>query len=329
MLDVSRVFKSFGRFRAVQDVSFRLEPGEIAGLLGPNGAGKTTTIRMITGYLPPDQGRILVDGHDTVTDSILARHGLGYLPESAPLYPEMTPRSYLAYRASLYQIPRVDRSAAIRSAMERCWLGDVAGKRISALSKGYKQRVGLAAALLHNPKVLVLDEPTNALDPTQVRETRTLIRELARDRVVLLSSHILAEVELVCSRVVIIVRGRVRADGNPRDMLAGHAAPITIAWSHASSEAARGLLGAFRDLPGVHSVTDISDQEDRTRVRIEVQGSGGGDLRERLARLVHSSGAVVHEFTQETPTLERLFVDLVRKAGDDSGGRVSSTQEAA
>jgi ABC-2 type transport system ATP-binding protein len=333
MLDVSAVFKSFGRFRAVNNVSFRLEPGEIAGLLGPNGAGKTTTIRMITGYLPPDQGRILVDGRDTVTESIEARQSLGYLPESAPLYPEMTPKTYLNYRASLYQLPRGDRAAAIGQAIDRCWLGDVANKRISALSKGYKQRVGLAAALLHNPRVLILDEPTNALDPTQVRETRTLIRELAKDRVVLLSSHILAEVELVCTRVVVIVRGQVRADGRPKDMLAGQSAPITLGWTHGDADVSDRLIAQIRGLTGVHMVSELGREGTHVKIRIEGYG-GGGDLKERIAKAVHSTSVVVDEFSQESPTLERLFVDLVSKAADESvkataGSTKAAGQEAA
>jgi ABC-2 type transport system ATP-binding protein len=326
MLDVSAVFKSFGRFRAVNNVSFRLEPGEIAGLLGPNGAGKTTTIRMITGYLPPDQGRILVDGHDTVTESIEARRSLGYLPESAPLYPEMTPTAYLRYRASLYQLPRGERAGAIRKALDRCWLGDVADKRISALSKGYKQRVGLAAALLHNPRVLILDEPTNALDPTQVRETRNLIRELAKDRVVLLSSHILAEVELVCTRVVVIIRGEVRADGRPREMLAVQSAPILLGWTHGDGGVSDRLIAEIRQLAGVQTVAEL--ERNGTQVKIKIEGNGGGgDLRERIAAAVHGAGVVVREFTQEAPTLERLFVDLVSKAADESA--LARAQEAA
>lgn len=316
MLEVRDVSKSFGRFRAVAGVSFRLEQGEIAGLLGPNGAGKTTTIRMITGFLPPDAGSIAVAGHDTVTDSIAARRQLGYLPESAPLYPEMTPASYLAYRAALYGIPRVDRPAAIRASLARCWLEDVAEKRIGHLSKGYRQRVGLSAALLHNPRILILDEPTNALDPTQVRETRRLIAELARDRVVLLSSHILAEVELVCTRVIIMVRGRVRADGTPRALMSGKAALCRAQWRSESEAADDRVLDALRAIPG----GDLRDcTREGARVSVTVEPTTVGDVQDAVAKVLHDHRVMVLSLSRDSTTLEKLFVDLVSQSPQGEG----------
>ncbi len=321
MLDVREVSKSFGRFKAVSDASFRLEPGEIAGLLGPNGAGKTTTIRMITGFLPPDRGGITVAGHDTVLASLAARRCLGYLPESAPLYPEMTPRSYLEFRARLYRMPRGDRGAAISRALERCWLGDVAQKRIGQLSKGYRQRVGLAASLLHDPRVLVLDEPTNALDPTQVRETRTLIADLAKDRVVLLSSHILAEVELVCSRVIVMIRGRVRADGTPASLLRSQSGTYHVAWKSAGAEGDQRVVAALRGVAGVAAVkVDTaagSGMGDGRGMSVTVESGENMDLLGALGQVLHEQGVVVLTLARRAATLERVFVDLVHQAADE------------
>lgn len=222
MISLKGVHKSFGRFHAVRDASFEIARGEVVGLLGPNGAGKTTTIRMITGYLPPTAGRVEVCGHDSIKESLKAREMLGYLPEATPLYPEMRVSDYLLFRSRLYSMKHRERRPAVERALTRCWLGDVASRRISQLSKGYRQRVGLAAALLHNPRVLILDEPANGLDPTQIQETRKLIRELSKERTVLVSSHILPEVERTCDRVIIMSRGRVRADGTPERLLHAH-----------------------------------------------------------------------------------------------------------
>ncbi len=337
MLSVQEVSKSYGRFQAVTGVSFALEAGEIAGLLGPNGAGKTTTIRMITGFLPPDRGAITVCGHDTVSASIEARRRIGYLPESAPLHPEMTPRGYLAFRAALYGMPRRGRAAAIGRVIERCWLGDVANKRIGKLSKGYRQRVGLASALLHDPKVLVLDEPTNALDPTQVRETRGLIGELARDRVVLLSSHILSEVEIVCSRVIVMARGRIRADGTPAGLtrsrggavaggVAGGGVGACVArWRFDSAESDERVFAALRGLPGAGSVSEESARPgpgsaERGAMIEALPGADSSDLMEAVGGVLTGCGVRVRALEWRGMTLERLFVDLVERDPDDREG---------
>ncbi|MFT3685662.1 MAG: ATP-binding cassette domain-containing protein [Phycisphaerales bacterium] len=208
MVELSGVTKDYGRFRAVSDVSLSIQPGQVTGLLGPNGAGKSTIIRMITCLLAPTAGVVRVCGFDTVTQSAQARASIGYLPEFAPLYPEMTAVGYLRFRAGLCGLKGREATAAVEGALERCWLADVASKRISAMSKGYRQRVGLAGAILHDPKVLVLDEPTTGLDPTQIRETRALLKQLAVGRVLLLSSHILPEVEASCDRILILRGGR-------------------------------------------------------------------------------------------------------------------------
>ncbi|MBA4119485.1 MAG: MFS transporter [Isosphaera sp.] len=240
MIEVRGVSKRFGRVWAVRDVTLSVTPGRVTGLLGPNGAGKTTLIRMITSFLLPSAGSVVVGGHDAVVRSLAARGLIGYLPESAPLYPEMTVGSYLRFRAGLFGIGRRRRGSAIDRAVDRCALADVRRRRIGELSKGYRQRVGLAAAILHDPPVLILDEPTSGLDPTQIVAMRGLIAELSAERplggggalggadasgrqgrVMLLSSHILPEVEQTCGRVVIMARGRVRADGTPGQLMRG------------------------------------------------------------------------------------------------------------
>lgn len=274
MIEATDVNKFYGRFHAVRSLSFRISTGEVVGLLGPNGAGKTTTIRMISGFLPPTSGRIAVCGHDSVRDSLKARRQIGYLAESNPLYPEMRVLDYLTFRARLQGVRSRDRQRAISRVVERCWLADVARRRIGQLSKGYRQRVGLASALIHDPKVLMLDEPSNGLDPTQILETRKLIRDLAKDRTVLVSSHVLPEVERTCDRVIIIARGQVRADGQPARLLARlerdfpplHVVEVLVDTSAADIRAGEGsgrgswsgdvprILSQLRGIPGVRAV---------------------------------------------------------------------------
>lgn len=209
-IEVSHLVRSYGTQRAVDDVSFRVGKGEIVGFLGPNGAGKSTTLKMITGYLQPDEGTVSVCGISVQTDAIGARRRLGYLPEHNPLYPDMYIREYLDFMASVHRLP--DRTKAVEAAMVTTGLMPEADKRIGQLSKGYRQRVGFAAALIHQPEVLILDEPTTGFDPNQISEIREVIRQLGKDRTVLFSSHILQEVEALCDRVIIIHQGRIVAD---------------------------------------------------------------------------------------------------------------------
>ncbi|MBX3385148.1 MAG: ATP-binding cassette domain-containing protein [Phycisphaeraceae bacterium] len=299
MIEATEVHKYYGRFEAVRSLSFRISTGEVVGLLGPNGAGKTTSIRMITGYLPPSSGRIAVCGKDTISHTLAARQNIGYLPESNPLYPEMRVRDYLTFRARLHGVRASKRQSAIAKTLDRCWLSDVSRKRIGYLSKGYRQRVGLAAALIHNPPVLVLDEPSSGLDPTQILETRRLIRELAKDRTVLVSSHVLPEVERTCDRVIIMARGRVRADGHP----------------------ARLLARLERDHPPLHVVEVLVD----SRSGHGQSGSWAGDVPRILSqiRAVPGAKAVAHEWvsaarptpdpTQHSPS--GSTPDLASRAG--------------
>ena len=220
MIEVQHLTKRYGTVTAVDDVSFKVERGEILGFLGPNGAGKTTTMRVLTGYMPPTEGKAVVAGYDVSEQPIEAKRRTGYLPETPPLYPDMTVSEYLLFCARIKGIPRGDRKARVMTAMERTRVADMAKRHCGKLSKGYKQRVGLAQALLHNPDVLILDEPTAGLDPKQIIETRRLIKELGGDHTIILSTHILPEVSQTCQRVVIINRGHVVAVDTPENLTA-------------------------------------------------------------------------------------------------------------
>lgn len=330
MVVVDNVHKSFGTVHAVRGVSFELRPGQITGLLGPNGAGKTTTIRMIAGYLLPDAGRITIAGVDAIRTPAAARRRLGYLPESTPLYPEMKVLEYLRYRARLFGIAREFRRRAIDYVLQRCWLSDMSGRRIATLSKGYKQRVGLAAALLHNPKVLILDEPTNGLDPTQIRETRELIKELAHERTMLLCSHILPEIERLSDRVIVFAGGQVRADGAPADLTRIRGARYVVQTRESRLGENDRILKLWQALPHISDVS--SKKPDRA-------GGGGGslwtewnirakpgspDLREQIWSAIQTASLTVRELRAETPTLETIFMELMEDVE-----RGSETPESA
>lgn len=209
-IEVEGLCKRYGDFEAVRDLSFRIGSGEVVGFLGPNGAGKTTTMRMLTGFVPATDGKVRIAGFDIFGDGMNARRSIGYLPESPPLYPEMTPATYIDFVAKLKDVPRAKRKDAVERALTRCGLKDVSRREIRQLSKGFRQRVGLAQAIVHEPKVLVLDEPTVGLDPIQIREIRALIADLAATggQTILLSTHILAEVEAICQRVILLQKGR-------------------------------------------------------------------------------------------------------------------------
>ena len=224
MIDVKHLSKWYGRFLAVDDISFHVDKGMIVGFLGPNGAGKSTTLKVLTCYLPATAGKVAIAGHDVLEDSLAVRRDIGYMPEAVPLYPEMRVRELLMFRAAMRDIPSRDRKSAVDRVAERCWLSkpdDVMRRRVGELSRGYKQRVGLAESLLHNPPVLVLDEPTIGLDPNQIRAMRELIQQLGQDHTIILSSHVLAEVEQTCNHIIVIAGGQIVADGPTEQLLAG------------------------------------------------------------------------------------------------------------
>lgn len=316
MIELRQVKKAYGRLEAVRGINFQADAGEVVGLLGPNGAGKTTTIRMVTAFMPPSSGSVSVGGFDTVSDSRAVRSRIGYLPESAAFYPEMRVFDYLRHRATLLGVPRSDRDRAIERSMERCWLTDVRRRRVGQLSKGYRQRVGLAAALVHDPPVLVLDEPTSGLDPAQIIEMRHLIRELGEDKTMLVSSHILPEVERTCDRVVVIARGGIRADGR-LDELSGS---LRSGATYVLESTGADPRAAFSGVPGVERIAiepaEGSGASDWTRTTIHT-ASGTPDLREALAKAASDAGLIVRELRRDEPSLEELFVRLIDAAGEE------------
>ncbi|MET0619650.1 MAG: ATP-binding cassette domain-containing protein [Thermoanaerobaculia bacterium] len=306
MIEVQNLSKRYPTRLAVDDVTFSVREGEIVGFLGPNGAGKTTTMRVLTGFLPPSSGTARVAGHDVVTQSKAARASLGYLPESAATYPEMRVREYLAFRARLEGVPGGLVRGRVQEALDRCLLAEVAGRKIENLSKGFRQRTALAGALVHQPPVLILDEPTIGLDPVQIIKIRETIRELGKNRSVLLSTHILPEVEAVCDRVLIIDRGRIVAEGTPSELRGKLAGSPVVRVAIRGAVAAREALAA---LPGVAAI-EVEERADETRARLTCAPQG--DPREDVFRLAVQKGWVLRELGREAMTLEDVFVRLTR-----------------
>lgn len=301
--------KRYGRHLAVDALSFAIPRGKVVGFLGPNGAGKTTTIRMLTGILPPTAGRAEVDGLNVERHSMQVRRRIGYLPEAAPSYGEMRVVEFLRFRAKLFGIERGKRRRNIDMVLRRCWLEEVKRRPIHQLSKGYRQRVGLAAAMLHQPPVLVLDEPTVGLDPTQIREVRGLLRELSQTQTILLSTHILPEVEITCDQIIMIARGRVRAQGTIDDLRASaqRVARYVVESNSAAAEQ------AMRELRGIKEVRSQNLEGPWRRI-IATAGEGETDMRERIAMLLSSAGCGVRELGREAPSLEHLFITMIARA---------------
>jgi ABC-2 type transport system ATP-binding protein len=307
MIEVDHLTKRYGPFTAVDDVSFRVEKGEILGFLGPNGAGKTTTMRVLTGYMPPTEGRAVVAGYDVFTNPIEAKRRIGYLPETPPLYPEMTVREYLTFvaRIKLGKTSKSDRAMRVDHAMKRAHVDDMAGRHCGKLSKGYRQRVGLAQALIHDPEVLILDEPTAGLDPKQIIETRDLIRSLAGNHTIVLSTHILPEVAHTCQRVIIINKGRVVAVDSPDNLTHQLKGSATLyAQVEANGEAA-DALGA---IPGVTKVS-VADRHERF-VGYEIESEPNRDVRRDVARTVVNNGWGLLELRPTRMSLEEIFLQL-------------------
>ena len=306
MIEVQNLTKRYGRVTAVNDVSFRVERGEILGFLGPNGAGKTTTMRILTGYMPATEGKAIVAGFDVFDQPIEAKRRTGYLPETPPLYPDMSVFEYLDFVAKIKGVPSGDRRTRVDYVMGRTRITDMAARLCGKLSKGYKQRVGLASALIHNPDVLILDEPTAGLDPKQIIETRELIRELAGNHTIILSTHILPEVAQTCQRVVIINKGRVVAVDTPDNLTARLRGSETmyLQVDASGADAAAALTG----VPGVTRVVE-SDRRDGV-VGYEVDSESGRDVRRDLARAVIGSGWGLLEMRPMRMSLEDVFLSL-------------------
>jgi ABC-2 type transport system ATP-binding protein len=302
MIEVEQLSKVYVDVPVVDDLSFFVPEGQVLGFLGPNGAGKTTAMRMITGFLPPTTGRVVVGGIDQDQDPVGLRRNLGYLPENVPLYPEMRVDEYLRFRADIEDVPRAELAENLGYVLDRCFLGEVSHRMIGTLSKGYRQRVGLAGALIHRPSVLILDEPTVGLDPNQIIKIRELITELGADHTVVLCSHILPEVEQVCERVFIIDRGRIVADGSPDDLqsrLLGNPA-LKIEIKGGGDDVASHLAA----LEGAGTVTAAGDGIFR------LEHDPASDLREAVFHLAVENGWILTGLAAEQASLEDVFVRL-------------------
>lgn len=308
MIEVIGLTKNYGSFVALKDINLTVSRGEILGLLGPNGAGKTTLMRILTGFMPGDQGIARVDGLDVASQNELTRAKIGYLPESAPLYEDMTVLDSLYYFAGLKNIPAGQRKKAVAEKANQCSLNGVLEKPVGHLSKGYRQRVGLALALLNDPQVLILDEPTSGLDPNQILEIRDLIRQIGRQRTVLLSTHILSEVQATCDRVVIIDKGRLVISGTPseltRDSQQG-AGKITVGIKGPEEEVKKALLS----LDGIHSAYG-EPPDDKGIIRYELAVAQDDELAEKIFGLIVEKGWKMNHLAQATATLEDVFIRL-------------------
>jgi ABC-2 type transport system ATP-binding protein len=305
MIQVEHLTKRYAGFTAIHDLSFEVAKGEIVGFLGPNGAGKSTTMRILTGYMPPTSGRVSIAGFDIFSQSVEARRHLGYLPESTPLYQDMRVCEYLRYRAALKGVDGSKISQRVGEVLELCNLREKERAIIGTLSKGQRQRVGLADALVHDPDLLILDEPTIGLDPNQIRQVRELIKNLANRRTVLISTHILPEVEIMCSRVIVIHKGRIRASDTAENLLRNHraAGAVRVELQKPSADT-RGILAA---LPGVKDVSEEStDAGTRFLLRTDAEANPSSEI----LRLVSEKQWQLLELTRRKPTLEDVFVDL-------------------
>jgi ABC-2 type transport system ATP-binding protein len=310
MIQVENLTKYYDDVRAVDQINFDIQKGEITGLLGPNGAGKTTTLRMLTGFLRPTSGSIQVKDYSIETQALEIKKILGYLPESAPLYHEMLVFDYLNYVANIRQIPTADKLSRIRELAELCGLNEVMHKPIAELSKGYKQRVGLAHAMMDDPEILILDEPTSGLDPNQIVEIRDIIKRIGKEKTIILSTHILTEAEATCDRVVIINQGKIVADGNIENLKqsAGDTNLINLAFRSADFEAVKNEMAAIE---GIHEVVKVDENDGLLQVRLSLPSTA--DLRADIYRKIKQTDWVLLEFYQETQTLENIFRELTKE----------------
>ncbi len=309
MIQVEHLTKKFGPVLAVDNVNFNIARGEIIGLLGLNGAGKTTTMRILTTYLPATSGTAKVAGFDVRTQSMQVRQNVGYLPENVPLYPEMRVDEYLTYRAKLKGVERKGRPGRVEYCLDRCRIRQVRRRLVGTLSKGYRQRVGLGDAMIHDPPILILDEPTVGLDPVQIRETLSLIKELGEKRTILLSTHILSEIEVVCQRVIIIHRGRVSSDRPLRELASLDEILVEV---HGPTEQVKNVL---QTTDGVEEVSPL--EQVGGVASFEIRTKDGKDLREAIAQRISRNGWGIRQIDARRRTVEEHFLDLV--APDETG----------
>lgn len=312
MIELQHVSKYYGNRVGVKDLNLSVPKGQILGLLGPNGAGKTTTMRMITGYLEPSKGKITIAGHDVVSEGMKARRRVGYLPENPPVYPDMTVEGFLKFAARIREVPRGEVATAIKNVLDRLELADVRHRLIGKLSKGYKQRVGLAQAIIHNPDVLVLDEPSSGLDPKQITEIRELIRELGKEHTVILSSHILPEVNALCEQVAIINKGQVVAVDSP-DSLAEHIKGTTTL--NATVKGPRKqVVSTVQGLEGVLSAKVTNETDGKIELALDVKK--GADPREALFYALAERDWPLLELTRREVSLEDVFLQLTTEESE-------------
>ena len=310
-IEVINLTKRYDTVTALSDVSFDVQPGEIMGFLGPNGAGKTTTLRILTGMIAPSEGSVRIDGLDVGEQTLEVRRRIGYLPEHVTLYPELRIEEYLRYRASIKGVPAKNRRARIDASLEQCDLLDVRRKLIGRLSKGYRQRVALADCLIAQPKILILDEPTVGLDPHQIRQTRALINALGRTTTILLSTHILPEVEMLCHRVTIINKGRIVAVDTP-DRLRQRLRGTQIVRVELKGEAA-SIEAALKQLPQVARVSVVGHTNGTAAFDVETSGGDGAEVREAIFRLAVERQWTLRELSQLQASLEDVFIHLTTK----------------
>lgn len=317
-IETRNLTKRFGAITAVDDVSLSVDSGEVLGFLGPNGAGKSTTMKMITGFLEPTAGSAIVCGHDVLDNPVAAKKTLGYLPEGAPTYGDMTTLAYLSFIAQIRGFDGAERRKRVDAAVGKVALEEVLHQRIETLSKGFKRRVGFAQAILHDPPVLIMDEPTDGLDPNQKRHVRDLIREMAADKAIIISTHILEEVEAVCSRAVIIARGRIRADGRPdtlRSRAANHNA-VVITVSDGDAQKIRHKLESLAEVKSV-DIVETSDGLSKLRA----YPKAGKILATQVAGIIRGGDIPVQEIFVEQGSLDDVFWDMTAADAGKAGSR--------
>jgi ABC-2 type transport system ATP-binding protein len=310
MIEVEHLSKIYGTTRAIHDVSFRVEPGEILGFLGPNGAGKTTTMRILTGYLPATSGTARVVGFDVHDDSMEVRKRIGYLPETPPLYPEMTVEGFLYFVARLKRVPAGDRATRVQSALARCNLVEKRGTLIRKLSKGFRQRVGIAQAIVHDPPTIILDEPTVGLDPRQIIDVRNLIKSLAGEHTIILSTHILPEVSMTCNRVAIINKGQIVATDTPDQLVNRMARGLRYDLEvEGTFEAVQPHL---QEIEGIQSVVTLPLEDNRTEghYKIRIESAPGVDPGRAIAATIVGAGLGLYEMRRSQVSLEDVFLQL-------------------
>jgi len=308
MIKVEHLAKRYADVYAVNDISFEVNEGEILGLLGPNGAGKTTTMRILTCYMPATSGTAIVEGYDVFRDSINVRRLIGYLPENVPLYPEMRVNEYLLFRAKLKKVPYRDRKMKIEECIEKCRIQDVKKQIIGTLSKGYRQRVGLADTLVHDPKILILDEPTIGLDPNQIRQVRQLIKELGEKHTILLSTHILPEVEMICGRVIIINKGKIVAMDTPSNLADQLKGGNNIALE------VRGNGGKVKEaLSSIKGIKRITWHDNGEISKYSIETERDSDVREEIFSNIVKNNGIIREMKQDAITLEEIFHQITTK----------------